>query len=73
LSNNEFMLSQARKLAERCGSVSDGEAVGRVFARCFQRQPNRQERDAAMTLVASEGLFALCRALLNANEFVYLD
>ena len=73
LSNNEFMLLQARKLAEHCGSVSDDEAVDHVFARCFQRQPSRQERDAAKILIAEEGLFALCRALFNANEFVYLD
>ena len=30
------------------------------------------ELDAAVTLIRAEGLPAFCRALFNANEFVYV-
>ena len=75
LSNNEFMLQQARYLAERIEherSAGD-ERVRRAFALCFQRDPSPGELHAASQLAAGQGLFALCRMLLNANEFVYLD
>jgi hypothetical protein len=63
LSNNEFMLQQARHLAERAKTPE------RVFQLCFQRNPTPDELSAAKTL----DLFSLCRMLLNTNEFVYVD
>jgi hypothetical protein len=75
LSNNEFMLRQATHLATRVDneSGSRAEAIRRAFALAFQRSPTDAEHRAAETLVAEQGLFSLCRALLNANEFSYLD
>jgi hypothetical protein len=63
LSNNEFMLQQARHLAERAKTPE------RAFQLCFQRDPTPDEITAAKQL----DLFSLCRMLLNANEFVYVD
>ncbi|MBL9183923.1 MAG: DUF1553 domain-containing protein [Verrucomicrobiaceae bacterium] len=63
LSNNEFMLQQARHLAERAKTPE------RAFQLCFQRDPTPDELAAAKQL----DLFSLCRMLLNANEFVYVD
>jgi hypothetical protein len=63
LSNNEFMLQQARHLAARA------KTPARVFELCFQRDPTQEELEAAEKL----DLFSLCRMLLNANEFVYVD
>ncbi|HBJ34088.1 MAG TPA: hypothetical protein DDZ51_04865 [Planctomycetaceae bacterium] len=81
LSNNEFMLQQARFMAARIESESKVEskveatdaAVKRAFELAFQRQPTESEIEAATSLVDDDGLFALCRALMNANEFVYID
>jgi hypothetical protein len=75
LSNNEFMLQQARHLATRIENESDrrAAAIRRAFALCFQRQPAAPELQAATQLVSEQGLFALCRMLMNANEFIYLD
>ncbi len=75
LSNNEFMLRQARHLATRVEneSAARSEAIRRAFALAFQRPPTEPEQRAAETLLSEQGLFALCRALLNANEFCYLD
>ena len=63
LSNNEFMLQQARHLAERA------QTPERAFRLCFQRDPTPAELAAAKSL----DLFSLCRMLLNANEFIYVD
>jgi hypothetical protein len=75
LSNNEFMLQQAAHLAARVERES-GDAAARprrAFELCFQRAPGAGELAGANALVAEQGLFALCRMLLNANEFVYVD
>ena len=75
LSNNEFMLKQARHLAARVEreTTTRDAAVRRAFALAFQRDATPAEVRAAATLTAEQGLFALCRALLNANEFIYVD
>jgi len=77
MSNNEFMLQQARHMATRIEQETDGQAIetaiGRAFELAFQRQPDGTELRAAKSLVAAQGLFALCRAMINANEFVYVD
>ena len=75
LSNNEFMLRQSRHLATRVENEGGPGVAGidRAFTLTFQRAPTAAERHAAVSLVNEQGLFALCRALLNANEFAYLD
>ena len=75
LSNNEFMLRQSRHLATRVENEGGPGVAGidRAFILAFQRPPTASERQAAVSLVNEQGLFALCRALLNANEFAYLD
>jgi len=75
LSNDEFMLQQATSLATRIENETDSRAaaIRRAFALCFQRAPTDAELTASTRLVAEQNLFALCRMLINANEFVYID
>lgn len=75
LANNDFMLRQARRLAERAErEAGAGEAaVRRAIALAFQRDATPAEARAGAELAAARGLFAVCRALLNANEFVHID
>jgi hypothetical protein len=75
LSNNEFMLRQAEYLSSRLQNESTDPSVqvARAFQLTFQREPTEPERNAAHQLVERQGLFTLCRSLLNANEFVYVD
>ncbi|MBI5801309.1 MAG: DUF1553 domain-containing protein [Verrucomicrobia bacterium] len=76
LSNNEFMLQQARHLAARLEREAGADPVAqitRAFQLAFARPPSGQELAAARDLVRTDGVFSLCRMLLNANEFVYLD
>ena len=75
LSNNPFMLQQARHMATRLENETGNQkdAVSRAFELCFQRSPLADEHAVAARLGSDHGLFSLCRMLLNANEFIYLD
>jgi mono/diheme cytochrome c family protein len=73
LLNSAFMVQQSEHLARRVTAEAGDDAVRQVqraFALAFQREPTPHELAAAAALVRDEGLPALCRALLNANEFV---
>jgi len=75
LSNNDFMLQQAQHLVTRIENETDSReaAIRRAFALTFQRDATAAELQAATSLVTEQGLFALCRMIINSNEFVYLD
>jgi len=47
--------------------------VRRAIELAFQREATAGEVRAGAELAAGRGLFAVCRALLNANEFVHID
>jgi hypothetical protein len=54
--------------------TSDGRAeVERAFWLVFSRPPHAAEASAALELIERHGTRAFCRALLNANEFMYVD
>jgi hypothetical protein len=64
----EFFAGRAR----REGGPKSEEQIRRAFRLGFVREPLPEEMDAAKELAEREGLAIVCRALLNANEFVYL-
>jgi mono/diheme cytochrome c family protein len=76
LLNSSFMMQQAEFFAARLerevGVAADAQ-VRRAFALAFQREPERRERSAGEKLIREQGARAFCRALLNANEFIYVD
>jgi hypothetical protein len=63
-------------LAERVKHGA-GDAAARQVQRTFeltlQRSPDETEIAACRRLLDEHGLTSLCRALLNVNEFAYLD
>lgn len=76
LSNDDFMLKQAGYFADRVKRKAGTDVklqVERVFMLAFGRIPTLGEAASASAFAQSEGLFALCRMILNANEFVYVD
>lgn len=76
LYNNEFMLKQSRYFAERLveDEGSDvGQQIDRAFQLAFSRLPDPTEREVSRQAIAEYGLWQFCRAMLNANEFVYID
>jgi hypothetical protein len=76
LLNHRFTFDMASALAERIRSDAGGEDlafVRRLFLLTFGRLPREPEVAAALDLAQRHGWPALCRAQLNANEFLYVD
>ena len=76
LSNNPFMLKQVGYFAARLKQDAGAKAadqVDRAFRLALGRPPEPAEFNVALQTVRDKGLFALCHALLNANEFAYVD
>jgi hypothetical protein len=76
LMNSPFVVEQAQYFAERVAREAGEEPahqVRRAFGLAFGRAPDEGEVGASVELVRHHGLPALCRALLNANEFVYVN
>jgi hypothetical protein len=67
LFNNGFMLTMAKHLAERTGSV---EAAFRL---ALGREPTADEKRELEDYAKRYGLANACRVILNLNEFVFID
>jgi len=75
LFNAPFVLQQADILAQRIQrEAGDARAnqVRQAFRLVVQRDPDAEESRACEALAREHGLTALCRALLNSNEFLFL-
>ena len=75
LFNSTFVLQQCEILAEQLEEeFSDDVAaqVRQVLHRAFGRIPDQIEIDEAAEFVKEEGLVQFCRAIFNANEFVFV-
>jgi hypothetical protein len=76
LLNNALTLEAAQALAARVEREAGADAerqITRVFELALQRQPDKPEAAACRRLLADRNLTELCRAVLNVNEFAYLD
>jgi hypothetical protein len=76
LLNHQFTLDMAVALAARVAHEAPGNLdrqIARVFVLCFQRIPTSGEQEATAALAKSHGLAAVCRALLNANELLFVE
>jgi hypothetical protein len=77
LLNSDFTLRAARATEKAWAGVGeDGEFVRRAIRRAFGRAATGAEVASGATFVraaGSQGRVEYCRALLNANEFVYID
>jgi hypothetical protein len=75
LFNSRFSEQQSEVLAERCRREA-GEAIAprvhRAFELAFGRLPDEVEERAGCRLVSQFGLKALCRAVFNSNEFLFI-
>ena len=76
LYNNDFMLRQARYLAERIEKAAGTnlkEQVDQAFRLVFNRPPSEEEMEISESVLEEENLFVLSRSLINSNEFFYFD
>lgn len=74
LLNGTFLVQQSDFFAERVKREAGPKTelqIDHSFQLAFGRTPRSEEKKAASRLVADQGLSTLCRALLNANEFLY--
>jgi len=75
LLNSSFVIEQAKFFAERLeksAPPSDDGKVTLAFALCFGRLPGEQELADSRTFIEQAGLQQFCRAMLHANEFVFV-
>ncbi len=76
LLNNGFMTTQARHFAERLQREIPNDLlkqIERAHSLAFGRAPNAAERRKFIAFAQDHGLPNLCRALLNLNEFAFVD
>jgi len=74
LLNSTFVLQQADLLSRRLKeeTKSDAACIERAWELCFQRPPSLSEVADATAFIEQEGLVQFSRAMLNANEFVFI-
>ena len=75
LFNNSFVLHYSLALAGRAetGTNTLDQQVERAVQLVWLRLPSIDERAEFVEFANSRGLPALCRLLLNSNEFLFID
>lgn len=76
LLNSKFILEQTGFLAARLENQAGDRIEDQLrlaFELAFSRQPSVEELADATAFVEQHGLQAFCRALLNANEFLFMS
>ena len=74
LFNNDFVLEQSGALAARAGTETpaiEGQ-IGNVVRLVWLREPTAEESREFADFARVNGLAALCRVLLNSNEFLFV-
>lgn len=75
LFNSHFVNQQAALMAARLKKEAGDDPakqIQRAFALTFQRLPDAAEKEVCGKLVQDHGMAALCRVLLNSNEFLFV-
>jgi len=75
LFNSRFVMQQADLLAKRLAKEAGADAAvqaKRAFTLCFNRPPTEVEINSSAEFIQNEGLSQFTRAMLNANEFVFI-
>ena len=62
----------AKRVRQEAGNEPEAQ-VRHVFRITLQREPKPDEREACLKLLRRRSLPELCRALINLNEFAYVD
>jgi hypothetical protein len=76
LLNSPFLVEQSGEFAKRLRKEAGSDAAAQArlaFRLALSRAPAEDELNKAVALVETHGLEALCRALYNASEFIYVD
>lgn len=75
--NHSFTIDMAeqwaRRLQRETAPDEPRQQIRHAFAMAFLREPDEQELMAGQLLVRQHGLAALCRALLNSSEWIFVE
>ena len=73
--NHSFTIDMSNALGERAEQAGSDVAdrIRRIFELAYQRSPDKEELELCKKVVQDHGLPALCRAIINSNELLYLD
>ena len=74
LLNSSFVMQQAELFAARLEKERGKreEQVRLAWEVCFGRPPEPDEMAESVAFIEAEGMAQFCRAMLNANEFVFI-
>lgn len=74
LLNSQFVMQQADLFARRLEKESETlpQQITRAWQLCFQRAPTDEELADSVAFIQDEGIQQFTRAMLNANEFVFI-
>ncbi|KLU01838.1 putative transmembrane protein [Rhodopirellula islandica] len=74
LLNSPFVMQQAELFARRLERESEtrSQQITLAWQLCFQRDPTEEELADSQTFIQQEGIQQFTRAMLNANEFVFV-
>ncbi len=75
LMNNPFVQRQVAHFAERLQATHPDNPARQIelaYQAAYARKPTRAEADRARTIARNHGLNAVCWAIFNSNELVYL-
>jgi hypothetical protein len=79
LLNDDMVIGLAKAFADRVTKASGDDTIGKAFELALGRPPDTEEREAARNFLdrhagePGEAVVDLCHALLNLNEFLYVD
>ncbi|MBK8000843.1 MAG: DUF1549 domain-containing protein [Verrucomicrobia bacterium] len=76
LLNSPLAVEAARSFSQRVvaeAGESPQRQIERAFQLALQRRPAKAELEACLRMASQRSLTEVCRALLNLNEFVYVD
>ncbi|HTG45564.1 MAG TPA: DUF1553 domain-containing protein, partial [Verrucomicrobiae bacterium] len=62
----------AKRVELEAGTVPIAQ-INKAYQLAFQRLPDKDESETCLGLLQKRNLKELCRALLNVNEFIYVD
>ncbi|MEI7687948.1 MAG: DUF1553 domain-containing protein, partial [Planctomycetota bacterium] len=76
LLNSNFVLRMADRFAERLQKDAGADPVRqlrRAYELAYGRQPSDEEVALLRPAVQTQGLAAVCRAIFNTSEFLFVE
>ncbi|WDE96885.1 PSD1 and planctomycete cytochrome C domain-containing protein [Lentisphaera profundi] len=73
LMNSKFMENQCDIIAKKVESSDPETSIRQLFLLIYNRQPSEIELVMSKKILKSEKVSILCRAMLNSNEFIFIQ